>query len=308
MTDFQPGVGPKIRELITAVGKETPLHRDFMDRSLSQLTDEELERFETFLEFCEHRGKTLGYVATCYLTIVNDTLAEQMYFLRNKKYRASNYAEVADLVYHNKDYMDRYMYGLVVTAFLWPNHVEMGRFFREHLPRDRKGRYLEIGPGHGYYMMTAVAETQCEDFLGIDISEASINQTRAILDHFAPEASRRIELRLCDFLDASTLKPASFDIIVMGEVLEHVEQPDAFLRRIGELIRPDGFVFVTTCINAPAIDHIYLWRTTDSLEGMIRECGFEIRAPLRLPYEGRTMEQTVKQDLSINVAYVLAKV
>jgi cyclopropane fatty-acyl-phospholipid synthase-like methyltransferase len=176
------------------------------------------------------------------------------------------------------------------------------------LPRDKPGAYLEIGPGHGYYMMTAVLESAFDRFTGVDISEASIAQTRAIIDFFAPEASDQIELRHCDFLDATTLASASFDAIVMGEVLEHVEQPGAFLRRIAELARPDAFIYVTTCINAPAVDHIFLWRSTDELEALFKECGFAIREALRLPYEGRTLEQSVEQALSINVAYILEKV
>ena len=93
----------------------------------------------------------------------------------------------------------------------------------------------------------------------------------------------------------------------MGEVLEHVEQPDVFLRRIAELAKQDAFIFITTCINAPAVDHIYLWRTTDELEEMILANGLEIVEPLRLPYEGKTLEESRELNLPINVAYVLAK-
>jgi 2-polyprenyl-3-methyl-5-hydroxy-6-metoxy-1,4-benzoquinol methylase len=239
------------------VARANPMHKGFVERALAGLTSEELVRFELFLGFCERGGASVEHIAGCYLTVVEDTLGEQMYFLRHKKYRHSNYPEVADFVYHNREYMNRYMYGLVVTAFLWPNHVHMARFFREKLPRDKGGAYLEIGPGHGYYMMTAVSENALDRFAGVDISEASIAQTRAMLDFFAPQASGRIELRHCDFLDATTLVPASFNAIVMGEVLEHVEQPGAFLRRIAELSRSDAFIYVTTCINAPAVGHIY---------------------------------------------------
>ena len=117
--------------------------------------------------------------------------------------------------------------------------------------------------------------------------------------------SARVEQR--DFLEAGDLEPGSFDAVVMGEVLEHVEKPDVFLRRIAELAKDDAYIFVTTCINAPAVDHIYLWRTTDELEEMILANGLEIVEPLRLPYEGKTLEESRELDLPINVAYVLAK-
>jgi 2-polyprenyl-3-methyl-5-hydroxy-6-metoxy-1,4-benzoquinol methylase len=296
-----------VARLAAAVVSANPMHKDFVARAFAQLTPEEFARFELFLEFCEHRGASVQHVASCYLTVVDDTLGEQMYFLRHKKYRHSSYAEVAGFVYHNRVYMDRYMYGLVVTAFLWPNHVHISRFFREKLPRDKNGAYLEIGPGHGYYMMTAASESAYDRFVGVDIAEASVAQTRAMIDFFAPRASGRIELRHCDFLDATTLAPASFDAVVMGEVLEHVERPGVFLRKIAELSRSDAFIYVTTCINAPAVDHIYLWRSTDELEALLRESGFTIREALHLPYEGRSLKESITQALSINVAYVLEK-
>jgi len=120
-----------------------------------------------------------------------------------------------------------------------------------------------------------------------------------------PDAPARVELR--DFLEATDLEPSSFDAVVMGEVLEHVEQPEVFLRRIAELAKDDAYIFITTCINAPAVDHIYLWRTTDELEEMITASGLTITEPLRLPYEGKTLEESREENLPINVAYVLAK-
>jgi 2-polyprenyl-3-methyl-5-hydroxy-6-metoxy-1,4-benzoquinol methylase len=297
----------RIATLAAEVASVNPMHKGFVNRALPGLTSQELARFEQFLEFCERGGTSVEYIASCYLTVVEDTLGEEMYFLRHKNYRHSTYLEVAAFVYHNRDYMSRYMYGLVVTSFLWPNHVRMARFFKEKLPFDKCGAYLEIGPGHGYYMMTAVSESAFDRFVGVDISEASIAQTQAMIDFFAPQASGRIELSRCDFLDATTLTPASFDAIVMGEVLEHVECPCKFLCRIAELSRPGAFIYVTTCINAPAVDHIYLWRTTDELEQLFMECGFSIEEALRLPYVGRTLEQAAAQALSINVAYVLGK-
>ena len=239
--------------------------------------------------------------------IVEDTFAEQMFFTKSGRYRCSTYAEVAEQVYHDPGYMNKYMYGLIVTAFLWPNHVELVRFFRKNLPVSKKGNYLKIGPGHGYFMATAASEGSFDRLTGVDISEASINQTRALLDHFATEGARRCELRQCDFLAAVELEPNSFDAVIMGEVLEHVEQPDAFLRRVHTLAKEDAFIYIATCINAPAIDHIYLWTDTDQLEGMIKNTGFAIKEAVRLPYEGRTLDEARDLRLAINVGYVLQR-
>lgn len=298
---------PNVSGLIDIILEENPMHKSFMQGALEHVNDNELTVLDTYLNFCKDKGHDLAYMANSYLTIVGDTFQEQIYFMKHKEYRHKSYEDVAGHVYHDKDYMDKYMYGLAITSFLWPNHLDMGRFFVDTVPRDKEGKYLDIGPGHGYYLMKAMELGSFSGFLGIDISEASIKQTQAIIDHFKPEFKDKFQLKNMDFLDAKELEPNSFDAVVMGEVLEHVEQPDVFLKRISELVKDDGYVYVTTCINAPAVDHIYLWRTTSALEEMIENCNLKITQPLRLPYEGKTLEESEAEDLSINVAYVLEK-
>lgn len=155
--------------------------------------------------------------------------------------------------------------------------------------------------------MTSMEMSAYEDFLGIDISEASIKQTKAIIDYFYPEAEGRFNLRNMDFFEATDLEPGTFSAIVMGEVLEHVEQPQAFINRIAELATDDAYIYMTTCANAPAIDHIYLYETPEEVEDQFRAGGLEIVDSIILPYEGQTVERCIKDGLAINVAYALKK-
>lgn len=292
-----------VSEFVDLVLAEFPVHRAFLESAIQQATDDELRRLADYLRFCQSHGRDLVYLAGSYLTIVGDTLDEQAFFVEHNRYRYSTFAEVADVVYHDAEYMDRYMYGLAISMFVWPNHVEMARFFRRTFPRGRRGRYLEVGPGHGFLLLTAIELGSYDEFIGVDLSAASIAQTGAIVRNFFPDTPVRLEQR--DFLAADGFAPASFDAIVMGEVLEHVEDPGRFLRRIRELAAPSAFVFVTTCVNAPAVDHIFLWRSTDELEWLISDSGLAIAEPLRLPYEGTTLAESAERELPINVAYVL---
>jgi ubiquinone/menaquinone biosynthesis C-methylase UbiE len=300
--------GAELRaQLFSEIASRNAIHSAFVAQAIAELTTDEVDRFEGLLCYLRLRGLSIDDIADCYLTIVEDTLAEQMHFLRHKKYRCSTYAEVAAHVYHDRGYMNKYMYGLLISAFFWPNHLRVARFFRDSLPKGKGGRYLEVGPGHGYFMMTSAACGAFESLTGVDISSASVEQTKAIIEHFAPDAAAACCVRQGDFLEADWLAENSCDAVVMGEVIEHVEQPAAFLRRVAEISKPDAFIYVTTCINAPAVDHIYLWRSPEELEQMIRECGLSIESALRLPYEGLSLEQTRAADLPIVVAYVLRK-
>lgn len=297
---------PLTQELIGIVSEKNPMHRNFVKGALANVTEEELGHLEQYLDFCRQKGLTVDYLSDCYLTIVGDTLREQIYFQKNKKYRYSTFAEVADSVYFNGEYMSFYMYGLAITSYLWPNHLDLFRFFRETLPKDKPGKYLEIGPGHGYFLLTAMERSAYSDFIGVDISETSIAMTKALIGHFSKGGKKGFELRCMDFLECD-LPDEGFDAVVMGEVLEHVERPDLFMKQIARIARPDSHIFVTTCINAPAVDHIFLFKDPEQLEKLFDDCGLKIKKDLIRPYEGKTVEESLAQLLPINVAYVLEK-
>jgi len=54
------------------------------------------------------------------------------------------------------------------------------------------------------------------------------------------------------------LGDAIFDVIVSVEVMEHVEDLDAYLRDVHRLLKPGGiFVWTTPCANLFSIEHIY---------------------------------------------------
>ena len=270
-----------IRQFANVVLDQNPVHAAFMERALANISDDEVIHLDSYIDFCLKKGRDIEYLAESYLTIVMDTIREQIYFQKHGTYRHSTFAEVANDVYFNPEYMAHYMYGLAFTSFLWPNHLAMFSFFKKTLPHNVPGKYLEIGPGHGYYLMTAMQQSGYGSFLGVDISDTSVA--------------------------ARNLAEKSFDAVVMGEVLEHVEQPKLFLRRIHEIAKDNAYIYLTTCINAPEIDHIYLFKTPEKIAQMFMECGLEIKDQLICPYVGKTLQESLDQKLAVNVAYVLKK-
>lgn len=292
--------------MFSVIHVRNPMHHRFVLGAASRLTPAEVERLDRYIDFCLSRGLSHEYLAASYLTVVNDTLREQAYFRKHKRYRYSTFAEVANSVYFDANYMSQYMYGLAISSFLWPNHLDIFRFFERTLPLDRPGRYLEIGPGHGYFLMTAMSASKYDEFTAVDISQTSIEQTRSIIEHFTPHLTSKADLQLMDFLDCD-LPANGFDAVVMGEVLEHVEEPVAFLSQIHRVARPDAHIYVTTCLNAPAVDHISLFGTPGQLEELFSAAGLRIADQLIRPYEGKTVEESLSALLPVNVAYVLAK-
>jgi 2-polyprenyl-3-methyl-5-hydroxy-6-metoxy-1,4-benzoquinol methylase len=93
----------------------------------------------------------------------------------------------------------------------------------------------------------------------------------------------------------------------MGEVLEHVEAPLAFLAKIRSLAAPGGFVFVTTAINAPAVDHIWLFRSPAEVTAMAAAAGLRVTAELVVPYTGLSLEESLRTRMPINIALALTR-
>jgi len=296
----------QIDDFAALVTTANPLHTSFMTRSLESMREDTRAELTDYLNYCRSVGLSLEYLADSYTTIVSDTFREEMFFREHKRYRWSRFDELAGSVYFDDAYMRKYMYGLAITAFLWPNHVALHDFFTRTFPRGQKGNYLEIGPGHGYYFMQSARLGNFERLLGVDISAASVALTRDIVRYCEIEKKCRAEVVETDFLTFRE-ENQEYSCIVMGEVLEHVEDPGRFLSAIARLSGPSTHIFVTTCMNAPAVDHISLFRTGKDVEDIIASSGLRMVEACYVPYVGRTLEECEKRAMAVNVGYVLRK-
>jgi 2-polyprenyl-3-methyl-5-hydroxy-6-metoxy-1,4-benzoquinol methylase len=63
---------------------------------------------------------------------------------------------------------------------------------------------------------------------------------------------------------------------VSVEVLEHLEDPPAFLRALYGMLRKGGVGYITAAINAPNADHIYLYRSIEEVLKEIEAAGFKM--------------------------------
>lgn len=292
-----------LNDLVQEIVLNNNRQEKFLENSLSFLNEDEIGELNKYIQFCLDRGISIKFLANAYNLIVNDTAREQLHFRRHKKYRYSTFNEVADSVYFNNEYMEQYMYGLALSAFFWRQHKLIKDYFCQNVKSVTSGTYLEIGPGHGYFMAKSMELSGCEKYFGVDISPTSIDMTRAMLDANVWGDAKDYQLTLLDFLEWE--EKAKFGTIVMGEVLEHVEQPELFLKKIHSLAHQDSFIFITTCINSPAVDHIALFRDENELYDLFSKCHFDVIDELLVPYDKLSIEESKKQELPMNVAFVL---
>lgn len=101
------------------------------------------------------------------------------------------------------------------------------------------GKLLEIGCGGGDFLLEATRQGyQCT---GVEYAVAAVTTARQRV----PAAEV-----LQGEIESLDLPRGAFDICVLCDVLEHVRQPLETLRRIRELLQPDGMLYLTT----PSLD------------------------------------------------------
>ena len=192
-------------------------------------------------------------------------------FIKTGVYPNTSFEAVNQANYQQPEVMAYHMHGLTLAQFLWPDQYERFNFFSTYL--KEKGlevkKYLEVGAGHGLYLDEAVrilgSDTHYEV---VDISPTSLEMCKGLVKH------DQVSFVLADIF---TLQPEEkYDLIVMGELIEHLEDPLGMLLKASELLTEKGQIFLTTPANAPMIDHIYLFKNADDIRDLIQDAGLKV--------------------------------
>ena len=123
------------------------------------------------------------------------------------------------------------------------------QWITQHVPLRDKA-VLDVGCGGGI-LSEAMAATGAR-VTGIDLAEASLQVARL----HALETQHTIDYRLISAERLAAEAPAQFDVVTCMEMLEHVPDPASILRACSTLVRPGGWVFIST-INRNAKAYIF---------------------------------------------------
>lgn len=96
-------------------------------------------------------------------------------------------------------------------------------------------RVLDVGCSSGYLARPLVERGAT--VVGIDADERAAEEARSVCEQVLVGD---VETMALPFEDAS------FDLVLCGDVLEHLRDPDAFLARVRPLVRPGGRLVLTT--------------------------------------------------------------
>ncbi len=247
-------------------------------------------------------------LAKAYARMLDEVMLCRKDFMRSGTYSMASQADAFEHVYNNHDQMLPYMLGLAVSQYLWQSHYQILSFFKRCVSvQNPSGRFLEVGSGHGIFLNYLAGKTSPGAVIEVvDISSVSIALSKNLLAATNPDAAKRIPFFESDIAHYKAQKP--YDFIVMGEVLEHVESPSAVLQSLKVLLSENGSLYVTTCVNCPAIDHVYLFNHVDEIRALISSAGFTIADEVVIPSEeSKSLEYHVKHKLDILYAALLKK-
>nr|XP_056712172.1 ubiquinone biosynthesis O-methyltransferase, mitochondrial [Euleptes europaea] len=113
-------------------------------------------------------------------------------------------------------------------------------------------KILDVGCGGG--LLTEPLGRLGASVTGIDPLEDNI-RTAELHKSFDPVLSKRIQYKSCSLEDLVEEASEPFDIIVASEVVEHVTDVEMFVRCCGEVLKPEGSIFITT-INKSQLSYI----------------------------------------------------
>ncbi len=101
-------------------------------------------------------------------------------------------------------------------------------------------RVVDIGCGGGI-LAEAMAASGAR-VTGIDLADASLQVARL----HALDSGLGIDYRLISAERLATEAPGQFDVVTCMEMLEHVPDPASIVRACAQLVRPGGWVFLST--------------------------------------------------------------
>jgi 2-polyprenyl-3-methyl-5-hydroxy-6-metoxy-1,4-benzoquinol methylase len=281
-----------------------PEHEKYLAKSFGQRTPEMLNATEAVAKavFRLISGAETRF-GEDYRWTCDRLREEEIFFHREGRYRLSTFAEALAEVYSNPEYMRRYVSGLLLTQVLWFNHIATMEMFLERVlgattePFD----YLEVGPGHGLMTYFAAKSKFSRSLEAWDVSSVSLRETRAALDRLG--VSKSVALTETDILRASPPE-SRFDLVVISEVLEHLETPGDALRFLRAATSEGGRIFINVPINSPSPDHLYLFSSPEDVTAMIEAAGLAVERMELYATQGRTIDKALANRISVSAGVI----
>jgi SAM-dependent methyltransferase len=136
-------------------------------------------------------------------------------------------------------------------------------------------RVLDVACGVGYGSWMVACRTQALEVLGIDIDPGALSYARA---HYA---HARVQYQQGDITQLE-LPEQSIDVAISLETIEHIAEPERFLRCLARALRPGGILLCSTPneevfpLRTAANPYHHRHYTPSEFEGLLGRGGFDV--------------------------------
>jgi SAM-dependent methyltransferase len=198
---------------------------------------------------------------------------ESYYSYQNFSFKRLNYRDWLKKISLEGYYNSKNILKRLISWFLIRNFLIV-------IPRERKGKLLDVGCGSGEFL------NQMKGF-GWDVHGVEINSVAA------STGNRRNLNIFCGELEKAGFPDNFFEVVVLSQCLEHVYSPASYIKEIQRILKLGGTLIIGVpnfnCIESKifreswhALDvprHLYFF-TIDSLGRYLERCGFEVEKVL----------------------------
>lgn len=262
---------------ISLFDKHVRFARSSIERATLEFGRQWYDEFAELLESVYQDENSLVMAIKGYGHFCLDSMRRQRQFEVDDCYAHGTFAQAAEQVYFNVEYMTKqYLPGLLLSHYLWPHHYQQIEYFRAFAIAQMRARntdrFAEVGIGTGIYSRIALTSLPAIRGTGYDISPHSIEFSLKHLDAFGVRSRFASELHDVITTPTATRYPWVFCV----EVLEHLEDPGAMLSALKGITEPGGRLFVTAALNAAHADHLYLYRQPQDVLDQVARAGLRV--------------------------------
>ena len=233
--------------------------------------------FEHLVSALFPNTESLAKAVKGYAMFATQSMRLQAKFERERQYKAKTHEQASNEIYFNEMHMmEEYLPGLLLSHYLWPHHYRQLQFFDRTFVQAmyvaEATSFMEVGIGTGVYSGLILRKLSKIKGKGVDISPSSKKFTEAKMAALGLANRYQVELR---DVTLTPIQPRT-EWLVCVEVLEHLDDPVAFLRGLRQNMAPGARAFITAALNAAHADHIYLYRNSNEVISHLVEAGFTL--------------------------------
>lgn len=118
------------------------------------------------------------------------------------------------------------------------------------LSTDIKLKVLDIGSGDGAFVDLLQSKFPQHIYYGCDVSKEAIKKNG--------EEKPYIHWKMVDFNNPVSFKNNFFDVIIAGEIIEHLYDTDNFFKEVRLILKKDGILLLTTPNLASWMSRLFL--------------------------------------------------